>query len=74
MQYSHITTWTVAFPHNEVATETIIPRNVEGSASEIVEVYVGEVVGPVLDGIALTRLEGSRCSPDETRRSKQYAR
>jgi len=47
--YLHVTSRSIPLPNHKVTTRPVIPSHIEVAASIVVEVNVGEVVGPVLD-------------------------
>ena len=60
---SHIPPRPIPLAHNKIPREAIIPADIERTAREVAEVYVGKVVGPVLNRPAA--LAGKEAGIDE---------
>jgi hypothetical protein len=47
----HVTSRSIPFANNKIATAPIIPRHVEVSPGVVIEINVSKVIGPILDRI-----------------------
>jgi hypothetical protein len=60
---SHVAAWSISFADNKVSARVVVPSHVERAASEVVEVDIGVIIGPILDReTILARSDGLRSS------------